>query len=104
MRDVAFRESAEFKGLDGQSTPEAGVLEKVFVNAEFDTRFWRCVQADEAAGARKGVSFELFYWGVDGAVTPALAGLGWVFNRPGHGCRVQRARSLGCAATPRHTC
>ncbi|KAJ9645992.1 hypothetical protein H2201_008248 [Coniosporium apollinis] len=54
MREVGFRETEEFRGLDGQSRPDEGLLERVFGNVEFDTRFWRCVQVDEAAGARKG--------------------------------------------------
>lgn len=44
MPDVQYRETAEFKGLDGQSEPEQELLESVFKRARFDTRFYECVQ------------------------------------------------------------
>lgn len=53
MPDVGYRETAEFKGLDGQSEPREELLEGVFRKARFDTRFYECVQefgADVATG------------------------------------------------------
>ena len=39
MPDLAFRESEAFRGLDGQSRPDEVLLEKVFKQTEFLTRF-----------------------------------------------------------------
>lgn len=53
MPDVGYRETGEFKGLDGQSEPREELLEGVFKKARFDTRFYECVQefgADVATG------------------------------------------------------
>jgi hypothetical protein len=44
MPSVAYRESAEFKGLDGQSEPAKELLEGIFQCARFDTRFYEEVQ------------------------------------------------------------
>ena len=39
MPDLAFRESAAFRGLAGQSIPSDDLVEKIFKQAEFCTRF-----------------------------------------------------------------
>jgi hypothetical protein len=49
MDDVEFRESREFKGLDGQSTPKDNLLEEIFRNARFETRFGGLVYTDDTA-------------------------------------------------------
>ncbi|KAF2681762.1 hypothetical protein K458DRAFT_309076 [Lentithecium fluviatile CBS 122367] len=40
MPDIRFRESKEFKRLDGQSLPKKELLDGVFRQARFDTRFY----------------------------------------------------------------
>ncbi|ORY12915.1 hypothetical protein BCR34DRAFT_459743, partial [Clohesyomyces aquaticus] len=52
MPDLEFRSSKEFKGLDGQSEPERGLLEGVFRRARFDTRFYEEVGRWEGEGGR----------------------------------------------------
>ena len=47
MPDIAYRESEEFKGLDGQSEPARELLEGIFKNARFDTRFYEEIQCFE---------------------------------------------------------
>ncbi|OCL11324.1 hypothetical protein AOQ84DRAFT_229528 [Glonium stellatum] len=42
MPDINFRETKEFRSLDGQSEPEKELLETVFKQAGFDTRFYEC--------------------------------------------------------------
>jgi len=44
MPSLSYRESAAFKGLDGQSEPGAELLEGIFKCARFDTRFYEEVQ------------------------------------------------------------
>lgn len=44
MPDIGYRQTKEFRALDGQSEPEAELLEGIFKNARFDTRFYREVQ------------------------------------------------------------
>lgn len=44
MPSIAYRESADFKGLDGQSEPTKELLEGIFRCARFDTRFYEEVQ------------------------------------------------------------
>ncbi|KAF2733819.1 hypothetical protein EJ04DRAFT_494675 [Polyplosphaeria fusca] len=44
LPDLDYRHSAEFKGLDGQSKPDEALLEGVFRQARFDTRFYEEVQ------------------------------------------------------------
>ncbi|KAF2492681.1 hypothetical protein BU16DRAFT_490545, partial [Lophium mytilinum] len=69
MPDIAFRETAEFRGLDGQSEPAAELLEGVFKKARFDTRFYECVQVHERAGrAEKGPAALI----ISAALTPAV--------------------------------
>ncbi|KAF2786211.1 hypothetical protein K505DRAFT_422566 [Melanomma pulvis-pyrius CBS 109.77] len=53
MPDVEYRETSEFKSLDGQSEPRKELLEGVFRKARFDTRFYEGVQefgADAVTG------------------------------------------------------
>ncbi|KAF2469315.1 uncharacterized protein BDR25DRAFT_371866 [Lindgomyces ingoldianus] len=50
MPDVSYRETTEFKGLDGQSEPRKELLEGVFKQARFDTRFYEGVQVVEREG------------------------------------------------------
>ncbi|KAF2439030.1 hypothetical protein P171DRAFT_340638, partial [Karstenula rhodostoma CBS 690.94] len=40
MPDVAYRNTPEFKGLDGQSPPKDALLHEIFEQARFDTRFY----------------------------------------------------------------
>jgi hypothetical protein len=51
MDDVDFRDSKEFKGLDGQTTPKDNLLNEIFKNARFETRFGGMVYTDDD-GAR----------------------------------------------------
>ena len=44
MPDLAFRETAAFRGLAGQSVPDEDLVEKIFKQAEFCTRF--CEEMD----------------------------------------------------------
>jgi hypothetical protein len=53
MNDVDFRESAEFRGLDGQSKPKDDLLERIFKNAMFETRFGELLSNDDK-GIKKG--------------------------------------------------
>jgi hypothetical protein len=57
MPDVDFRQSEEFKSLDGQSMPKGDLLDSVFRQARFDTRFYeelpsfsRTFKADHTIG------------------------------------------------------
>lgn len=47
MPEIEFRESREFKGLDGQSLPKGDLLDRVFRQARFDTRFYEEVDKIE---------------------------------------------------------
>jgi hypothetical protein len=47
MSDIEFRQTREFKGLDGQSPPKGDLLERVFGQARFDTRFYEEVGGEE---------------------------------------------------------
>lgn len=49
MPDLAFRESAAFRGLDGQTAPRGELLEGVFRHVSFVTRF-----AEEVGGGSSG--------------------------------------------------
>jgi hypothetical protein len=53
MKDVEFRNSAEFRGLDGQSKPKDDLLNGVFKNAMFETRFGELLSNDDK-GIKKG--------------------------------------------------
>ncbi len=48
MPDINFMETPEFRSLEGQSPGPN--TERIFKNAEFDTRAYEMVQLDEAAG------------------------------------------------------
>ncbi len=50
MPDLAFRESAAFRGLDGQSKPSEQLLDKLFKQAAFVTRFAEEVEPEERNG------------------------------------------------------
>jgi hypothetical protein len=45
MPEIEYRETKEFKGLDGQSRPREDLLEGVFKQARFDTRFYSEIQS-----------------------------------------------------------
>ena len=53
MPDIAFRHTEEFAGLDGQSEPNKDLLDKVFKNARFETRFLELIQTHESELGRK---------------------------------------------------
>lgn len=48
MPDLAFRETAAFRGLAGQSTPDDGLVNGIFKQAEFCTRF--CEELESHCG------------------------------------------------------
>ncbi|KAJ4375989.1 hypothetical protein N0V83_001269 [Neocucurbitaria cava] len=52
MSDIEYRNSREFRGLDGQSAPKGELLEGVFKQARFDTRFYEEVQVYEGGGGK----------------------------------------------------
>ncbi|KAL1604863.1 hypothetical protein SLS60_004403 [Paraconiothyrium brasiliense] len=54
MPDIDYRNSKEFKGLDGQSAPKERLLHEVFEQARFDTRFYERISqtGPEAGGER----------------------------------------------------
>lgn len=52
MLDIHFMETKEFRSLEGQ-TPGPS-KERIFENAEFDTRSYELVHTDEAKGAGTG--------------------------------------------------
>lgn len=54
MPDIEFKNSAEFKGLAGQSPPTKELIEGIFKGARFDTRFYREVQCVEGSSGKKG--------------------------------------------------
>jgi hypothetical protein len=47
MEDIEYRNHADFRNLDGQSKPSEELLEGIFKNARFDTRFYEEVQVFE---------------------------------------------------------
>ncbi|KAF2395588.1 hypothetical protein EJ06DRAFT_464715, partial [Trichodelitschia bisporula] len=47
FNDIAYRKTDEFLALDGQSEPKPELLNSVFKNAWFNTRFMGAVQVDE---------------------------------------------------------
>jgi hypothetical protein len=57
MPEIGFRESEEFKGLDGQSVPKKDLLEGVFRQARFDTRFYEEVERSQADDSPKGDAY-----------------------------------------------
>ncbi|KAF2032161.1 hypothetical protein EK21DRAFT_99254 [Setomelanomma holmii] len=52
MRDIEYRHSDDFKALDGQTTPSKDLLNCVFKNARFDTRFYAEVQNFQGSGTK----------------------------------------------------
>jgi hypothetical protein len=60
MPDVEYRNTAEFKGLDGQSEPDPELLKGVFKQARFDTRFYQVVQ-EYGDSASTGAIFPYSY-------------------------------------------
>lgn len=54
MPDVKFRHTKTFKGLDGQTKPKGNLLEEIFSNAVFKTRFCELLDRQEAEEAKKG--------------------------------------------------
>lgn len=60
MPDINFRETKEFRSLDGQSEPEKELLEGVFKRVRFDMRFYECIQVHEKeGGAAEGALLQL---------------------------------------------
>jgi len=57
MPDIQYMETDEFRTLEGQSPGPN--LERIFRNAEFDTRSYREVQRDERIGAAKGAGEQM---------------------------------------------
>lgn len=47
MDHVDFRKTSEFKGLDGQTIPKENLLDDIFRNARFETRFGELVYTDD---------------------------------------------------------
>lgn len=60
MPDIEYRNTAEFRGLDGQSRPKEELLKGVFEQARFDTRFYEEVQASEKEACEKGGQIHVF--------------------------------------------
>jgi hypothetical protein len=54
MPDAGFTETAEFKGLDGQSRPSEETLNGIFKLAKFETSFATLVSEDVVEGAPQG--------------------------------------------------
>jgi hypothetical protein len=52
--DVDFRNTTEFKGLDGQSKPKGNLLEEIFTKAHFETRFGVLLSNDDKSAVKKG--------------------------------------------------
>lgn len=80
MTDIEYRNTREFKGLDGQSAPKEELLEGVFKQARFDTRFYEEVQVYEGGGGGKGESlvsvfffFSSFFLGLMCKIHPVPA-------------------------------
>lgn len=56
MADVDYRLTDEFRGLDGQSEPSKDLLEEVFKQARFDTRFYEEMGRLDGMGTGQGES------------------------------------------------
>ncbi|KAH8657204.1 hypothetical protein BGZ60DRAFT_417051 [Tricladium varicosporioides] len=59
MPDIQYTETEDFRGLEGQKPGPN--RERIFENAEFDTRTYEEVQRDEKPGAEKGPAKYLLY-------------------------------------------
>lgn len=66
MKDIEYRTTEEFKGLDGQSEPKDNLKEEIFQNAFFETRFGALISKDEKVGAKKGPA----KWVISATLTP----------------------------------
>jgi hypothetical protein len=55
MPDLAFRETAAFRGLAGQSVPDDNLVDKIFKQAEFCTRF--CEEVATSGESEKAAPF-----------------------------------------------
>lgn len=54
MTDINYRNSEDFKALDGQSPPSPDLLATIFQNARFDTRFYAEIQSFQVPHAKPG--------------------------------------------------
>lgn len=52
MPDLEFRHTRTFKGLDGQTKPKGNLLDEVFSNAIFKTRFCELLESEERDGVK----------------------------------------------------
>jgi hypothetical protein len=57
MPDVEYKNSTDFRALDGQSPPSQDLLDGIFKNARFDTRFYAQVQSHAAPSPAGPTSF-----------------------------------------------
>lgn len=55
LPDLDFKDSDEFKALDGQSTPNKELFETIFKNAAFDSRFYEMKMDHHVDGVGEGV-------------------------------------------------
>lgn len=53
LSEVGFRNTDEFKALDGQSPPSPELLNEVFANARFETRFFEQIEVHESELGRQ---------------------------------------------------
>lgn len=56
MSDINYRNSKEFQALDGQSPPSRELLNGIFKNARFDTRFYAEIQSFSNPGTTPGAA------------------------------------------------
>ncbi|KAH7065730.1 hypothetical protein BKA63DRAFT_376612, partial [Paraphoma chrysanthemicola] len=54
MHHVEYRHSPDFKALDGQTAPSEELLDRIFINTRFDTRFYAQVQDFDVSRAKAG--------------------------------------------------
>ena len=76
MPDLDFKDTTEFRGLEGQD-PKSPSKDKIFLWAEFDTRFYENVLIHEAPGAKPGKIQRQFLHNVrkDGLLTQVASEL-----------------------------
>lgn len=67
MSDVEYRNSAAFRALNGQTAPAQELLDGVFKNARFDTRFYEEVQCFENPSASASAVGEGAFFDIRGA-------------------------------------
>jgi hypothetical protein len=87
MQDLAFRESAAFRGLAGQSIPSDDLAEKIFKQAEFCTRF--CEELRTSPGVPLTTSNN------PSSPSPFLVTIGVPSNRPVAGVLLAVSRLAG---------